>query len=485
MSNSKFETVTDQIDTVDGANRIHKEKEAEAVTISNYVKVAKASLKMSMMMLQTQMNVLETLESQTDEEKLDMLFLLLDRDESGSIDAVELTNFIRKMNEGMTYSGAIDTAIEYVAANDDDLSGDLSKDEFQRYLNLVCAEVGSTFHEMCELILMNIFFSKNGNTADEEDHGKIASKQIKEVVREKAGFYIALKDGRMRTLFNEFDTNQTGNVDYQEAAIGLYKLIGDVKESALEAFDLLLMYDANEDRLMDYPEFVRLILHACALKGQEWSKIADACVYAIKTNPDPSAADLAKLGIAEESYEKAAALMEESHKAEEVMSVLHYQKFMKLYDILDSNDDGSLSFVELASGLRKYVKTVSNDDSLETSIVDAKGLLMEFDKDENQKLDRDEFALLLVEFAHMITHVDLMKLIDFLAVVALMDGDVMEEAYIQQISTNEEKKADDGIVYNDEEEVVSSTNVQIDGVDIHNVVYGKNLGTKENPFIWC
>jgi len=454
-------------------------------------------------MLETQMNILETLEKQTDQEKLDMLFLLLDRDDSGSIDAVELTNFMRKMNEGMTYAGSIDMAIDYVAANDMDLSGALGKDEFKTYLDLVCNEVGSTFHEMCELILMNIYFSKNGNNKEDEAAGKLAAKQIKERVQTKAGYYATLQDGRMRALFNDFDTNNTGKVDYQEAAIGLYKLIGDMKESALEAFDLLLMYDKNDDQLMDYTEFVRLMLHACALKEKTWSEIADALVHAIKTNPDPSEDDLAKLGIAEENYTKAAEITESSKKAEAIMTVLHYQKFMKLYDIADSNDDGMICFEELAIGLRKYAKAMSVDESLDTSISEAKGVLISFDKDENQKLDRDEFALVLVEFAHM-KNIDILKLIDFLAIITLTDSDVLETAYINQISMKQKRSIkkwqdefapppsqdndgwDEGVTAEDGVVQTSRTSAKFDdNFDQTNVVYGKNFGTFVNPNMWA
>mmetsp|Transcript_1290 Transcript_1290/g.1664 ORF Transcript_1290/g.1664 Transcript_1290/m.1664 type:complete len:485 (+) Transcript_1290:108-1562(+) len=477
------------IHAIDAANRISKKKKSEAKTVSNYVKVAKSSLKLSIMNFKAQLALLDELATMSDEEKLEITFALLDTDQTGAIDASELTNFIRKMNAGMKYSDTINWAIEYVAANDDDLSGDLSQDEFKRYLDLVCKEVGSSYHEMNELILMNIFYSKNGNTAEEEELGKILSKQIKAKVIEKAGFYVAYKDKRMASLFARFDTNKSGYVSYQEAAIGLYKLIGDMKESALDAFDMLLMYDANEDRLMNYEEFTRVILHVCALKNKKWLKIADALVYAIITNPDPTDDQLAKLAVAEEYYHKAAEIQEKYKKDAAVLNALNYQKLQKLYDILDKNDDGMLSFAELAVGLRKYQRAVSTDTFLE-SIQEAKFMLIEFDTDENQKLDRKEFALVLVEYAAD-AKLDLHKLIDFLAVLALSDGDFLEEAYIQAIS----KKATSDVAKfqskygsssspDSSENSVVETGVVDDMLVDNTPVYGKNVGTKETAILW-
>lgn len=478
------------IHAIDAANRFSKKKKSEAKTVSNYVKVAKSSLKLSIMNFKAQLGLLDELAAMTDEEKLEITFALLDTDQTGTINVSELTNFIRKMNAGMTYLDSINWALEYVAANDDDLSGDLSQDEFKRYLDLVCKEVGSSYHDMNELILMNIFYSKNGNTAEEEELGKLLSKQIKAKVIEKAGFYVAYKDKRMASLFARFDTNKSGHVSYQEAAIGLYKLIGNMKESALEAFDLLLMYDANEDRIMNYEEFTRVILHACALQNKKWLDIADALVYAIMTNPEPTDDQLAKLAVAEEYYHKAAEIQEKYNKDAAVMNALHYQKLQKLYDILDKNDDGMLSFAELAVGLRKYQRAVSTD-TLQESIQEVKSILIEFDTDENQKLDKEEFALVLVEYAAD-AKLDLYKLIDFLAVLALADGDFMEEAYIQSISKKatsdvaefQRKYGSSSSASDSSEFSVAETGVVDDMLVDNTPVYGKNVGTKETAILW-
>eukprot|EP00547_Thalassionema_nitzschioides_P006088 CAMPEP_0194208808 /NCGR_PEP_ID=MMETSP0156-20130528/7150_1 /TAXON_ID=33649 /ORGANISM="Thalassionema nitzschioides, Strain L26-B" /LENGTH=634 /DNA_ID=CAMNT_0038935849 /DNA_START=17 /DNA_END=1921 /DNA_ORIENTATION=- len=425
--------VVDELHTADGANRLSKEKEAQAPTISNYVQVAKNALKVQIRTIQAQQTLLLVLERQPEEQKLDTLFLLLDKDQNGIIDAVELVDFMRKMDGELTYLNAIHKAIDYVAQNDDDVSGALDREEFRHFLDTLCAEAGYTFAQMSEVILLNVYMSQNGNSKADIATGKKMKAGIQQQVQKKATHYSAKKDPRMRTLFKEFDTDNTGSVDYQEAAIGLYKLIGDMKESALEAFDLLLMYDENDDRLMDYNEFVHLMLHACALKDKTWSEVADALVYAIRTNPEPSAEDIAKLNTAEEYYGQAAKVAEQSEQAAQVLSALHYQKFMKLYDIIDSNDDGLLSFQELSVALRKYVRVANPDMSLEESIVEMRSLLLEFDKDENQQLDRDEFVLLLIAYSQY-AQVDLHKLIDTLAVLVLTDGDAHEEEYIQQIA---------------------------------------------------
>eukprot|EP00548_Thalassiothrix_antarctica_P020737 CAMPEP_0194192312 /NCGR_PEP_ID=MMETSP0154-20130528/70084_1 /TAXON_ID=1049557 /ORGANISM="Thalassiothrix antarctica, Strain L6-D1" /LENGTH=426 /DNA_ID=CAMNT_0038915635 /DNA_START=49 /DNA_END=1326 /DNA_ORIENTATION=- len=416
QGDNNIETSKRKVESIDAASRGSKKKVSEASTVNEYVAAKKEELKLSILELQTQLDMLETLEKQSDKEKLDLIIAIIDKDNSGIINAVELTDFIRRQSVGISYFDTIDTAIDYVARNDKDLSGELNREEFKRFLDLFCTELGSTFHEMCELILINIKDSKSGNTVEDEYIGKIASKQIKNTVQQKGEFHAACKDTRMSSLFFAFDMDKDGFVNFQEAAKGINKIMmydnDDMKERAREVFELLLMYDPNGDRNLSYEEFVRLMLQVCVLKEKKWDELADDFVLAMVMNPDTVSEDyLTELAVKEENYKKKVESIASTKKAEDIMNALQYQKMQKLFDIIDnsSDNDQMLSYEELALFFEKYRRTVTTEVVIESGdnisklpdkhLRGAKALLIEFDKDENQKLDMEEFALVTGEYA--------------------------------------------------------------------------------------
>ena len=96
----------------------------------------------------------------------------------------------------------------------------------------------------------------------------------------------------------------------------------------------------------------------------------------------------------------------------------------------DTDHDGQLDFSELALGMRKFQST----KTLEETAAEAVAAMLTFDEDDNQKLDRIEYAVFLAKYAQA-AEIDLRELIDFMCVTsALKDNSEAEKAYIESIS---------------------------------------------------
>jgi Ca2+-binding EF-hand superfamily protein len=65
---------------------------------------------------QAQLMLLNSLAEKSDEDKLKMLFSILDKDGDGFIDAQELSDGVRKNNEDFTFAESLDRAIDLVVS---------------------------------------------------------------------------------------------------------------------------------------------------------------------------------------------------------------------------------------------------------------------------------------------------------------------------------------------------------------------------------
>lgn len=121
--------------------------------------------------------------------------------------------------------------------------------------------------------------------------------------------------------------------------------------------------------------------------------------------------------------------MKEQAEAKKTLSALSYGRTSKLFELWDTNQNGTINFQELLAGLRKYQRAVtknalnSNNSNVTTNAslmadVEKNALMvMGKDKDNNQELDKEEFAHAISDYAELI-EVDLHELIDFMCAVA-------------------------------------------------------------------
>lgn len=413
------------------AAQSQKKKASNAQSATDFVKFSRAVLEFQMLALQAQLDFLNALAKMSDEEKLSTLFELLDSDANGKVDARELAEGLRLMDEDMAFAESLEGAIAAVATFDTDSDALLDKAEFKTFLDSLLESLGCTFHELAELIIMQIVFSDGGNDPLEDVVGQIAKPAIDEAVKEAEDYTHALVDKRMVSLFKLFDVNGDGEIDFKEVAMGLFRITENMEDSTKAAVSALLMFDEENKRTLDYPQFTKLILNIVAASPEDvkFEDVADAMTLAACQPTEMTEDDMATLFLGDEMYKAVLELQQEEKEFSDVISALQYGRMTRLFDLWDLDHDGYIDFSELVLGMRKFQDAKHIDATLEESVA----AMLQFDENDDQRLDRTEFAIFLAKFSSKVG-VDLHELIDFMVVTsALKDNDEAEKEYVNSI----------------------------------------------------
>mmetsp|Transcript_37246 Transcript_37246/g.81099 ORF Transcript_37246/g.81099 Transcript_37246/m.81099 type:complete len:450 (-) Transcript_37246:83-1432(-) len=416
-------------------------KKAAAQSTSDFVKFSKFVLQMQMLELQSQLDLLDELSKMSDDEKLETLFSLIDRDGDGKIDARELAQGLRSLDEDLAFGESLEAAVASVATFDTDADAKLDKAEFKKFLEELLGALDCTFHELSELLVMQVLSSDSFANPLEEAIGDMISEPLDEAVMEAEIFRTALTDERMVALFTLFDVNNDNAVEFKEVALGLYKMTDDMEESSRAALAALLMYDEDENKTLDYVEFTKLVLNVISTAPDDVSfdEMIDDMLKAAAMPAVMSEEDLAMLVVADEMQKAVMELEETAREIAEVVDAVQYGRMQRLFDLWDLDHDGSIDFSELALGMRKFQEAKDMEDTIAETVA----AMLTFDENDDQKLDRVEFAVFLAKYAQA-AEIDLHELIDFMVVAsALKDNSEAEKAYIKRIGAeaSEEIKA--------------------------------------------
>jgi Ca2+-binding EF-hand superfamily protein len=285
-------------------------------------------------------------------------------------------------------------------------------------------ELDSTFDEFAEFLIYQILFSEDKGAGGEEEED-IDLDQVNKLVKERGELLDSLSDPRMKTLFELFDFDGDGSVSFKEVACGLYCLTNNMEESAKATTGLLLMLDKDDQRVLGFQQFAKLILAIAATTGVTFDEVADDLTLALSSDDnqlDPEV--LRALTLADEEYKKARdqERIVNAHRKEILnMDPLSYNRAVRLFDLWDANGDGSIDFDELYEGLCKY-HNAAGDGKNAAEVEQAARKLMDSDVDGDQLLDRDEFACAMVQYAHS-NGTDVHELIDFMCVCTALLGD--------------------------------------------------------------
>lgn len=415
-----------------GAAKSIKKKTQKSATVGGFVEETKKKLELEMAALQAQLDLVNELETMNKDDKIDLLFSLMDKDGGGTVDAKELASALNRRNDGLTFGETIEKAIEMVAEFDEDGDAELDRKEFRGFVQKMVRELDTSVGEFCEFLVYQILFSTQDDLEDRMlDQNKLTSK-VKE--REKA--MDAVDDPRMIALFNLFDSSGDGKIDFKEVACGLYPLTKNTKETVKKTTNLLLMLDQNDKRELDIEGFSRLMLSISTAMGTTYEEIADELTIAFnkgKNKLDPIT--MTKLTFAEYEYEKARSRAQKNRgkqraiegKVEgkqKALDTLAYKRTRYLFDLWDVNGDGTLDFDEIYTGLKTYQAAALKDSGVQMDAKRAAKEMMGLDEDGNHVLDPEEFSAALVSFAEAM-EIGLHQLIDFMCVVSALDDEYL------------------------------------------------------------
>jgi len=325
--------------------------------------------------------------------------------------------------------------MDLVAIFDEDKDSKLNQEEFQKVLDVMLENMGVSFHEFAEFLIMKMLFTE-GNDALDEAVGMIADPMIQEEVKARSEFYEAVLDKRMAALFQMFDLDGSGAVDFQEVALGIYQFTHDMKESVQTAISCMLLFDQNESRSLNYEEFAQLMMNIAGASGQKFDAIADQLTLAMVQDAIVSVEDIAALSVADEIYNAALDEVENEKDIIQAMNALEFGKLHKLFDLWDTDHDGFVSFEELVVGMRRFKRKKAIEDTIQNAAL----VMLQNDGDGDQKLNRLEFAVAIVKYARSVG-ADLHELVDFMCVSSVLaDDDEFEKAYVKAIGPSATKQ---------------------------------------------
>jgi Ca2+-binding EF-hand superfamily protein len=337
---------------------------------------------------------------------------------------------MRKRNDELSFTDSIENAIDMVATFDTDGDAKLDHDEFKHYVDVMLKELGVTFTEFSEFLVIQILFADD---KESEEELQLARDDINKEVKAREVLFDMLSDERMVELFQLFDKDGTGELTFKEVAIGLYQMTQNVEESTRTAMNLLLMMDKNDKRTLSYEQFGRLIMAIVAAGNTTFDEIADDLTLAVTSNDTICEEDLETLIVAETIFQKSKDLEEGSRRGE--VDALSYGRLKRLFSLWDIDGDGDITLTELTEGLRMFQAAAGIEGDAER---EAQALLG-FDSDGDQRLDPREFSHAMVHYAKEFG-IDLHELIDFMCVTSVMgekNTQGFQEAYGKALTSDD------------------------------------------------
>jgi Ca2+-binding EF-hand superfamily protein len=341
------------------------------------------------------------------EEAVTLLTAALEENEVFSIFATRVQALMKQNN----WKAALKDAQAMAAIQPKDARGYLLQGKILHTLSKYTAEV-EAYQEGLSLV------DPNNEHYSLLERGLQAAKQISKSL---------LNDPRMMELFFLFDKDQDSTVDFKEVALGLYQLCDDMEDAQRKAAGLLLMMDENDQRVLTYEQFAKLIMAMTAALALSFDETYEQLKEGLKNSKPISEDILNELQVTQQTLKTARDKVKKETEAKKTLDALSYGRTSLLFDLWDLDKSGTIDFQELLTGLRKYQRAVLNNSFNNNSAINKTNLLAEVerdalmvmghDKDSNQELDKEEFAHAMANYAEAIG-TDLHELIDFMCVVS-------------------------------------------------------------------
>jgi len=276
FNDTKKEKIVKQVAIHNASVLATASKKAELPRVqspSSFATISKAVIELEIMTLQARLLVLEGLEVLNDEEKMELLFHILDKNRDGSLSVVELADGLRKIRGDVGFEESIQLAMDRVAYFDTDGDAKLQYEEFKVYVTKLSEAFGTTFHEVAEMLILSVTFNvEDGNDEVDNFVAAIADEDITLALQQSEILTKVMNDDRMKVLFHLFDLDNDGSVDYMEVVLGLYKITHQLDDAATTAFVALLTFDEEGNAKLDYEEFTRFILELMSAMGQTFDE---------------------------------------------------------------------------------------------------------------------------------------------------------------------------------------------------------------------
>eukprot|EP00884_Botryococcus_braunii_P017573 jgi/Botrbrau1/449/Bobra.110_2s0096.1 len=285
--------------------------------------------------LKRKISAVEALSRLNDKTELELeLFDLWDVGNEGHLSFEDLARGIVDMPQLSRYLSKEELAELRTKANDNKVD----RTEFGHLLETLGQKTGGDFKDWVELLAL-IWQPSEHKIIRSAEH-EVSLKPQEGSLEESVA--TAAHDGRMRNLFALFDADMDNKINFKDIAMSLRKIaphvpLATASEAALK---VLLDFDKDHDRMLDYMEFVHFISAFLRAGGLEFSQVADALVLAA-ARPDPSEEEIAQF---------------DTVCASQNFSTFADYRLHKIFDLWDRDGDG-LHFLQGALHGATQVRT--------------------------------------------------------------------------------------------------------------------------------
>ena len=402
---------------------------------SEMVHLQRQLIEFQMCLRTSELAFLDVLDRMNDNLKLEILFELFDNDCSGEVSVVEMALCLQKLDKSKSFNESVHAAILSRTAFDVNEDGMMDLLEFGLFLTDIVTSLECSFGDLAQLIVMRIAFDDHGTSVLEA--GIVALIQdSSDALSNSQKYNSAIMEVRMLLLFQALADQETGLVPFQDVVQATVNATKDMDEAPRRA--LLLCDDRNVERTLDYDQFSELLLNVVAAGNLVFHDVANSMTLAI-CNGDGTKVDLSTLFLGDDMYKISSNENKIEQPEVDMTDWLEYGRMSRLFDLWDLDHSGTLEFSEFALGLRKFQEAKDMD----TTVDEAVAALLSFDGNNDQQLDREEFAQFLIQFAAT-GNVSLNELIDYMVVTSsTKDNSKAEADYIASIkerTTSEMRK---------------------------------------------
>ena len=412
-----------------------EKKLASTSSTNETVRLTRQLTELQRCSLQSELGFLDNLIKMTNEQKLQALFVLFDTDGSGSVSPQEMARCLKKMDSGKSFSESLDAAVLSIDAFDADNDGVMDIQEFADFVEELVNSLQCNFQDLAQFLTLRVAFADSGSSVLDEAIVALV-KDSTDSVTSVEDFNDAVVEVRMMLLFQMMDWQSRGEVSFESVVKSLFNVTKHMDEIPRKALLMCAEGPEGDQRMLDYPQFSSLLLNVVAAGSLNFHDVANSMTLAF-CKDDVTTVDMSDLFVSESTYHKAVEQNDIAGTNErDVLDALQYGRLNRLFDLWDLDHSGELDFSEFVLGMRKFHEAKEVDQTLEESVE----TMLSFDTNNDQKLDRKEFAALLSQFAKA-AKVPLHELIDFMVVTsAVKDNSQVEKAYIESVKTRATEK---------------------------------------------
>jgi Ca2+-binding EF-hand superfamily protein len=255
---------------------------ASADSPHSIVGLSRQMIELRKWMLQAEVDILDLLRAMDNFDRMETLFEMFDKDDSGEVSLDELERALKKVD----FHQALHDCIAQALTNFDSRNGQMEFNEFSNFVDDLKEAVDWSFEEVTEFLAIHVGFADGAVLLDEGVDMLLGSSSL--LLGDD--FSSAVMEVRLIYLFQMFDPLGKGLVEFEDVVKSLYGLTREMDQVTRE----VLMMCSSERRELSYDRFSQFMYDVVSAGGYDFDTIANGMTLSM-FKQDVSRKDLGQL----------------------------------------------------------------------------------------------------------------------------------------------------------------------------------------------